>query len=329
MRLPLPWQQDQWAQLARRSRDGSLPHALLFHGPSGLGKRALALHLAQYLLCLEPGLEAPCGHCAGCKLYQAGSHPDIFELMPEAEKKGISIDQVRELIEWQGIMAHRGGYKVVIVDNANRLNRHGANALLKTLEEPASRTVIVLISENPGGLLATIRSRVQRLAFVPPPRSTGIEYLKIHGISEDISELLLRLARGAPLTALALAEQQLPQQRSDFFRDLAALSRRKALAVTVARDWEKQDRHTLYRWLDSWCRDLIRLKIHGQTSLLDNSDLATELKQLAAAGPGAPAMFRLLDRITQSLRDADHPLNAQLQLEDLLLYWQGLYTRSG
>lgn len=330
MELPLPWQKAQWASLCRRQRDGVLPHALLFRGPAGLGKRALAWHFAHYLLCLQPAEDQPCGECAGCKLYAAGNHPDIFHLLPDAEKgkKGVSVDQVRELIEWQGIMAHRGGNKLVLVDNANLLNRHGANALLKTLEEPSNRTFIMLISENPGALLATIRSRCQAISFPIPAADVAVEYIKNHGVKDDTSGILLNLAAGAPLSALALADGDELDRRREFFADIKAMADGGKEPVGVARSWEKQDRLTLCRWLDSWCRDLIRLKIQGQMSLIHNSDMAAELAPMAARA-GATGLFDLQDRITASLRSVDHPLNAQLQLESILMRWHGVFSRAG
>ena len=155
-----PWQQPLWQQLAGRSQHA---HAYLLHGPSGIGKRALAERLMAYLLCQSPsGLDA-CGNCKSCHLLAAGTHPDNFVLEPEEADKPIKVDQVRELVDFVVQTAQLGGRKVVLLEPAEAMNLNAANALLKSLEEPPANTLFFLMAHSPGRLLPTIRSRCRIL----------------------------------------------------------------------------------------------------------------------------------------------------------------------
>jgi len=132
MTEPFPWQRSLWQRLWQRRRDGRLPHALLFCGPAGVGKRNLAQSFAQTLLC-EAGGERACGRCKGCHLWQAGAHPDYLAVGPKEAGKPIVIDQVRELCAFLGFTRQRAAHKVALLAPAEAMNTHAANSLLKTL----------------------------------------------------------------------------------------------------------------------------------------------------------------------------------------------------
>ncbi len=159
-----PWQTEDWQRLgALRER---LPHALLIHGQQGTGKRDLALHFAQGLLCESPRPDGqPCGQCAACHWFSQGNHPDFTVVRPEALETGgegeaddsgkkkapskiIRMEQVRALIEAVGVGTHRAGLRVVVIYPLDALQVEGANALLKTLEEPPSSTVFLLVTDR-------------------------------------------------------------------------------------------------------------------------------------------------------------------------------------
>src|SRR3990167_5981854 len=144
------------------------PHALLCLGPTGLGKVNFAKTLAMTLLC-DIEKPAACGQCRSCLLFQAGNHPDFYELSPEAKSKSIKIDQVRELIAALSQTSSRPRGQVALIHPAELMNRACSNALLKTLEEPSGSVVILLVANQFGALPATIVSRCQRLVFTPPP----------------------------------------------------------------------------------------------------------------------------------------------------------------
>src|SRR3989344_3999841 len=141
--------------------DGHLAHGLLFAGPTGVGKHRIALALAQAMLCEA---STACGNCSQCRAFLAGTNPDYLEISGEA---GIKIEQIRELIFKLSLKAYSGKYKVAVIDCAEQMTIEAANSLLKSLEEPTDKTLIILISSNPNRLPKTIVSRVQKITFGP------------------------------------------------------------------------------------------------------------------------------------------------------------------
>ena len=152
----------------------SLPHALMFEGMSGLGKKKLAVHLFKEINCTQKQREKPCDYCQNCLLINHLSHPDF--ILVEAEKKEIQINQIREVIRKMSFRCYSSDSKWVIIDNAHLMNQEASNSLLKILEEPKKNTVIILITEHSESILGTIKSRVQRIKFFPL-RTKEIIYL--------------------------------------------------------------------------------------------------------------------------------------------------------
>jgi DNA polymerase-3 subunit delta' len=154
--------------VSRALQRDRLPHASIFSGPEGVGKRALAELVAMRLNCLSPAGPEPCGSCSSCKKLAAGMHPDFRVLEPEGAV--IKIDQVRALSGEIAFEPFEARYRVAVLDPADRMRPEGANSLLKTLEEPPSRTFLILVTANAYALLPTIRSRCRQLQFgaIPP-----------------------------------------------------------------------------------------------------------------------------------------------------------------
>ncbi len=209
--------------LWRAARHGRLAHALLFEGPPGVGKFAAAVWFAAGLLCRE-GPGTPCGVCPACKKVRSGDwrggHPDLLRIDPVeegweeipvaaiAERRGGEAGGPAEcLATFLMLKPREGNTRLVLVREAERLNVAAQNALLKTLEEPALGTVIVLESSRPAELLPTIRSRVVRLSLGMPPEATAGRLLAEAGIAGTEAEALLRLAEGSPGEALRLGRQ--------------------------------------------------------------------------------------------------------------------------
>jgi DNA polymerase-3 subunit delta' len=208
----LPWMRDHYNRLLGLATSGKLAHAYLFGGQQGLGKLMLARHFAHYLLCSDKQGDQPCGMCRECQLIAAGSHPDLKLIQPE-ESSEIKIDQVREIIEFISKTSQRGGYKIVLVNPAEAMNIHSANALLKVLEEPSRNTLLVLVSHQPALLMATIRSRCHSMKFNRPPPSIVIPWLESKNIHASAEELL-RMANNVPLRALKLADDDALHDRT-------------------------------------------------------------------------------------------------------------------
>jgi DNA polymerase-3 subunit delta' len=242
-----PWQEHSWTQLAaRRER---LPHALLIHGPAGIGKLALAEHFAQSLLCeAVDATRAPCGQCDGCRWYLAGSHPDFRRVEPEALARQpeisaeedaprqapargskpsteIKVEQVRALDGFLNLRSHRAGRRVALVHPAEDMNLNAANALLKSLEEPPADAVFLLVSHRPSRLLATVRSRCVAVAVPVPDAAASAAWLAQQGAKDAGS--WLAFASGAPLRALECAsgagESLERRRKAALGRDLESL----------------------------------------------------------------------------------------------------------
>lgn len=319
----LPWHRQAWDMLLARRRSGTLPHALLLRGNSGLGKNHFALLLTQGLLCEQaPADGLPCGGCRGCRLFLAGSHPDVLSVSPAEEGKAILIDQIRELCAYTALKSQRAGYQIAIISPAERMNTAAVNSLLKTLEEPTDQTLLILVSARPNLLPATIRSRCQQVQFNEPPRDTALAWLAPH-IGEHDPELLLGLAGGAPLRALELAGTEGVQRRTNLFNDFLKVVRGEADPVGVAETWARHDAKECLSWLSGWVIDMIRLKSAGLATQMANRDFVERLQWLAER-LDLNTLYGHLDRTLGAFRLLDGQLNQQLLLEDLLTTWVGV-----
>ncbi|USD39558.1 DNA polymerase III subunit delta' [Ferrimonas sp. SCSIO 43195] len=198
----MPWLEPSW-QLWQQARAGHrLSHGWLLCGGEGIGKHRLALALAHSLLC-EQGKD--CGLCRGCQLLAAGNHPDFIELKPDG--KVIKVEQIRALLQELSHTAHQGGARVVVVHQADAMNGASANALLKTLEEPAPGVHILLVSDHVNRLLPTIASRCQRLLVATPTLSQSQAYLGQPSLPTEKLCRYLKLL-GGPLALHQAMEQQ-------------------------------------------------------------------------------------------------------------------------
>ena len=182
--------------LRRALARGRLPHAFLFVGPEGIGKRAFALRLAQALLCERvPEAELdPCGRCPGCLQVMAGTHPDLLQVATPEDKHELPIRVIRDLCIDLGLKPMSGRRKVAIIDDADDMNDEAANAFLKTLEEPPPGSTLILIGTSAEAQLDTILSRCRVVRFDPLPESELAELLLEQGIAET-PEAATRLAR--------------------------------------------------------------------------------------------------------------------------------------
>jgi DNA polymerase-3 subunit delta' len=244
-----PWQQRPLQTALAALMAGRLGHALLLGGAARLGKRAVADALAARLLCSTPGADGlACGHCRGCRLLAAGTHPDFLGIGLEVNEKTdklrseVTIDQVRRLGRQFALTPQLGGAQVAVLDPADALNTSACNALLKTLEEPMPGRYLLMVSAHPARLPATIRSRCQRLEFRIPGRDEARQWLLAAGHAATQVDAALEAAHGHPgLAADWLADGSLELRRS-VRADLAALAAGKAGALDVAARWLADER---------------------------------------------------------------------------------------
>lgn len=318
----LPWQDRAWAGLWRTHQAGRFPHALLITGPPGMGKLQLARNLGQALLCQGPDDQGlPCGRCRGCHLFQIGHHPDFRVVGPDPEAKSeeIRIDFIRALIEEQGLAPHTGPCKLIVITPAERMNRHAANSLLKTLEEPAPSTRLILLTARPGRLLATLRSRCQPLHLSPPPETEALAWLRVQTGLED-PRLPLRLAGGAPLAALRLAHPELLTQRREALEAFLALGRGGGDLVATAEVWSRLDLPLLWDWMSGWIADMLRLGTGHPDPWLRNPDRRQDFIPFAQRLDRT--RLHLYWRELVAAGERSHlNLNLQLMLEALLGRW--------
>lgn len=203
-------------QLRKALASGKVAHAYLFSGPEGIGKRRIAMGLAQGLNCLEPS-KAPCGHCVSCKKIAKQIHPDCLCLVPEG--KTIRIEVLRELKQKAHLHPLEGEAKVFIIEAAEKMTTAGANALLKILEEPPCATYLILISAKPSLILPTIRSRCQRLEFSPLPDETMGAELEKRGFALNEAKCRVWLAQGSLNQALNF-DSELFAKASEYWNQL-------------------------------------------------------------------------------------------------------------
>ena len=231
----LPWQHGTWSRIEAMLATGRPPHAMLLHGPGGIGKRRTANRLAGAILCAEPR-PGPCGTCRSCHLLEAGNHPDFLRIEPGDGESAISVASIRDLVDRFTLTAERA--RVAVIAPAEAMNPAAANAFLKTLEEPAGRAAFILVSDAPGRLPATIRSRCGKMPMPVPPGAEALAWLETK-IAPDFARHLLDLSGGAPLAALDLAHRHGEEALSALRAGMVALIGGTADPIEVAGSWRK------------------------------------------------------------------------------------------
>lgn len=324
---PFPWHR---AQLGKVIELGErMPHALLVHGASGIGKVEFARALAAAVLCETPRDGLACESCASCHWFSQGNHPDFREIVPEAsaeEEEGeaepakgdkakslvIKIDQIRAVSDFIALTTHRAGYRVLLIHPAEALHPAAANALLKTLEEPPPHTLIVLVSDQPSRLLATIRSRCRLLPLAMPARAEALAWLRTQGVGD--AEAALAAAGGAPLLALELAAPAEAELRRRLLAELARPGGADPLNFAASVDRASVERF-IY-WMQTWVHDLVRVRLAGDVR--HHVEFAAALKARARASD-LDALFAFERSLIAARALASHPLNPRLVAEHLLM----------
>ena len=316
-----PWLETSRLSLNNQLKQGRMPHALLITGPAGIGKLSLAVGLTHMLLCEQRSSDGhPCGHCPACSQLQAGTHPDFRHVQVEEDASAIKVDQMRALSEALSLCSHGQGYKAAIIAPAEAMNINAANSLLKTLEEPSDNTVLVLVSEHPARLPATVRSRCQQIYIDTPDRAQALDWLAEQLPDSTMADTCLQLAGGAPLVALDMAQSNTVEDRRERLATLIDVLDGRASALTVAQSWSKDEAMQGIRWLRDWLMDLLRIRMTGQTQAVRSVDLLESLVGLARR-MDARVMFGQLDTINRVLVSGASSLNKQLMTEDILLAW--------
>ncbi len=315
------------------AREQRLAHALCFAGPAGAGKFLAAEWLALGLLCAS-GPGTPCGTCGPCKRVRAGSHPDLFVIDPGAEgEEEIKIERItpradssgENLAEFLALKPMEGGWRIVLLREAERLNEEAQNALLKMLEEPGAETLLVLVTARPDLLLPTIHSRCVRVTLAAPGLETALELLAREGVEPIEAALCARWSRGAPGAALELARRAGPRMR-ELVRGVLA-GELDALAAVEAWDALEGDfeartpsasaRLKARAFLDlgvELLSDLRRARAGLAAEALAHGDLAA-----ARWAPPLPVLERQLEEWLRARQDVDLNLAPDAAVERALL----------
>ncbi|MEW6266237.1 MAG: DNA polymerase III subunit delta' [Thermodesulfobacteriota bacterium] len=301
---------------------GRLPHALLLSGPAGVGKRTLALALAQAVNCLNPRSGEPCGVCLSCDKIIRGLHPDVEEIAPEGKARLIKIESVRDLRTRIAYKPYEGRCKVFIVREADRMKEEQANALLKTLEEPPPQSLLILTTPEESDLLPTMVSRCLRLSLAPLPRALVEDWLKMRrGLMGPRARLLASMSGGCLGRVKDVSPDEFWNRRQEIVSRLGTLDARRlepALKWAAELAAGESGWPDLFSLLRFWYRDLMILSGIGGEERLMNQDLAGQLKT-AAAGRRCDdfrAALAAVDRAEDALNRFIRP---ELVFENLLL----------
>lgn len=295
---------------------GGVPHAVLFVGPAAVGKHAAALWWARLFKCEHGARCAP--PCVDCKRIAAGSHPDVLSLVPEAPGKAIGIDLVRDLIRMMSLMRMSAGPRIAIVRDAHRLTMEAQSALLKLLEEPPGAALIVLVTENPASLLATVRSRCQAFRFGAVPAEIVTAILVERGVDRATAERAATLSFGSVGKALALTPEVVAD-RDDLIHSVESLRSGDPadleLLVASLVERRKQEKAGLDEVLQ-WT--LLRIEAaHGHPPDSESEKLAPILA--ATTESDVPRLLERAERVQWTLEALDRNANAKLAIRDLLL----------
>ncbi|SCC71613.1 DNA polymerase-3 subunit delta' [Acinetobacter albensis] len=312
-----PWQQTIWNTLTGRFPE--IGHGLLFYGKKGCGKEAFSQYFLAWVLCLNRHVKnVPCGECNSCLWLKSDTHPNYVYISTDEENKKqnakIKIEKIRDLLPF--VQQTVDGWRVIVIEPAEALNIASANALLKTLEEPGDRTMIILLAEHYLKLPATIRSRLQHYALDRISDAQADEYLNqnLSDLDPIQKQLLLNLSNHMPLQALKLANAEWLQKRQEFLMDWQKLVIQKNMPMAIATKWNKNlsfsDFAQMFEYLLS---DLICVKLNQQVK---NTDL--DFGELAEHYSLA-FLFQVYSDLQQSKQFIEQNVQTNLVLDQLCI----------
>ena len=321
-------QREPKRRLRRLLETDRLPHALLFSGPEGVGKRRTAEALAATLLCSSPAAGHPCGTCESCRAFSRGIHPDFFFVVPEAVGKGarsIRIEAMRALGSALARPPELAPRQVALIDDAQRMNEAAANSFLKTLEEPTGDVVFLLVTGMRAALLDTIVSRCLEIPFGPLALPELSEVLHRHGGEAEEAAALAALADGSAGRALALHAEGALRRREEAVSLLARVPQIPPLSLWAeGKKWGALSREEAGEWLRSLrltLRDVLAL--YGGAAPLYSVGLEAPVAEIAARFSEARVFSMLADVKEAERRLLSSNVNIRLLVEALLLSLAG------
>lgn len=311
-------------QLCLMQQEDRIPHAMLFCGTDGVGKSLVAEALAAAILCHAPVHNQACGHCEACRALAAGTHPDFFQIQPESETKAapaIRIEAVRKLQEEIARIPLLSERRVVIMQEADKMNEAAANCLLKTIEEPSGQIVFILLTSRPSALLDTIISRCMRVEFGILQPEELVAILHQQGIEEPLAGKLASIADGSVSKALAMQDEELLNLQTQAF-DLASAAGTLGVEqlLQLAKEMSSHSRERLIQWLGFLAmiyRDLLMLYSGSGLPLYNQSDIDRLSSLLNKYHQ--QELLQLLQLVQDYQKRLGSNVNTQLCLEGFLI----------
>lgn len=321
----LPWHAVPWRRLVGVADQQRLAHGLLIVGPDGVGRQEFARCFAARLLCEAPPRDAAaCGDCRSCVVFQAGNHPDLARVEPEEDSGQIKVEAIRTLIDFMHLSSHSGRYKIAVIDPADAMNRHAANTLLKTLEEPPAGSLLMLVTHRPAILPATVRSRCQVVELSGSHAPEAVQWVadQLADGRYDAAKLLER-ACGAPFHAVELATSGSTEKQEEVLSHLRDLRVQPLDPVAIARRWSAIGIEQVLQWLLSFLGEMARLKLHTRTARMRNP-ASQRILQPMADELDLAELLACYDLVLQNYRGATGliALNSQTLLEEVVIQWQ-------
>ena len=311
-----PWQKITWDTLT--TRFPNIGHGLLFYGKEGCGKHAFAKHFLAWVLCLNKQPQGACGECSSCQWLKSDTHPNYVHITTDEENKKqnakIKIEKIRDLLPF--VQQTGEGWRVIVIEPAEALNLASSNALLKTLEEPGERVVLILLADHYLKLPATIRSRLQHFALDRISYEQATSYLNEHlsEIAEVQPDLLLGLSNDMPLQAIEIAKSDWFTKRQIFLNDWLKIVAQKNMPLFFSGKWQKElsfsDFIVLFEYL---LGDLICVKLNQPQK---NTDL--DFDQLSPYYD-LESLFNIYSELQQAKKLVEQNVQIQLIIDQLFI----------
>lgn len=294
-------------------------HAYLMSGNDSIGKRALAVEFARAYNCEKaPAPPDCCGHCLSCRKIARNIHPDFFLIRPEGQF--IRINAVREIQQQMTFKPLEASVRVFIVDDADKMNEQAANALLKTLEEPSSANLMILITSRPYALPATILSRCLHMRFNPLPQDIVAEILvKKMGVDRQKANLLAALSGGSVKRALDMDDEEIISFRFEVLSRVAAATKSEPFSMINLASFLNRDKNRIKLALEiigSYFYDALVYKETGRKQMLINQDKMSFIDAAARRLSGGQLLGNI-DLLERAAQNIERNSNKLLTLETM------------
>lgn len=323
--------QEQPKQILKNAlQNSSVAHAYLFHGQESIGKKQIAIELAKALNCTSQKDGDACDECPSCRKIENRTHPDFFFIEPQkstptAREAAIKIEAIRELQRKLAFHPYEGKVKVAVIDDADLMNLQAANSFLKTLEEPPSATILILISSHPFKLLPTLISRCQTIQFQPltPENIKKVlqEIMTEEAPEDNVLTFRTLRSRGSIKKALTEDLEDIANIRKEIVILLETISfDRMDVVFSHAKSWASQSDQweVILNELMELVRDLAFFRSGCSDSEIYNRDISARLKPLAAR-KSVKSWIEMFNSIHTTKTALSGNANAQLFFENMLI----------